>query len=167
MTWIWLPVVFGPVAHGEEDSCYHVQFNGPTTVNPITGTVDPSTTPVAYSAIIPENRDSKSAQHGHCFVTHGKALIDEADRARCTNEVAEKDVPIEDRLMVELAQLEGQDALVEAVFEREKLAATVTSPDGKEMTTRLLTQMKLRRLSVAAEARIKESLDITAQEIPK
>jgi len=158
MTWIWLPVVFGPVAHGEEDSCYHVQFNGPTTVNPITGTVDPSTTPVAYSAIIPENRDSKSAQHGHCFVTHGKALIDEADRARCTNEVAEKDVPIEDRLMVELAQLEGDDAKVEAVFDREKQTATVSTPEGKEMAARLLKQMTFRRLSVEAEQRIKDSL---------
>ena len=158
MTWIWLPVVFGPVAHGEEDSCYHVQFNGPTTVNPITGTVDPSTTPVAYSAIIPENRDSKSAQHGHCFVTHGKALIDEADRARCTNEVAEKDVPIEDRLMVELAQLEGDDAKVEAVFDREKQTATVSTPEGKDMAARLLKQMTFRRLSVEAEQRIKDSL---------
>ena len=155
--WIWLPVVYGPVSDTVGPG-FHVQENGPTTINPLTGTVDPPHDVVPWSCIIPENRDSKSALHGHCYVRFAKALIDERDRERCTNEVAERDVPREDRLMVELSLLEGDDAKVEAVFDREKQTATVSTPEGKDMAARLLKQMTFRRLSVEAEQRIKDSL---------
>jgi len=122
------------------------------------GTVDPSPDPVAFTSIVPENRDSRTAEHGRCYVKHAKALIDERDRPRCTNEVPESAVSIEDRLMVELSLLEGDDAKVEAVFDREKQTATVSTPEGKEMAARLLKQMTFRRLSVEAEQRIKDSL---------
>ena len=155
--WIWVPVVFGPV--GDHPPGYHVQPNGPIVANPLTGTVDWPESPVGfYGSSLPSNRDSKSAQHNHCYVKYDKALIDEKDRERCTNEVAERDVPREDRLMVELSLLEGDDAKVEAVFDREKQTATVSTPEGKEMAARLLKQMTFRRLSVEAEQRIKDSL---------
>ena len=165
--WIWAPVVRGPLFE-DDDAGYHVQLNGPTTVNPLTGTVDPPHDAVSwYESTVPENRDSKTAEHGHCYVRHTKALIDEADRERCTNEVAEKDVPDEDRLMIELSLLEGNDLAIEGVFEREKLAATVITPDGKDMTERLLTQLKYRNLKPDAETRIRISLDLSPGELVK
>ena len=156
-TWIWAPVVLGPLFDGD-DASHHVQLNGPTTINPLTGMVDPPTTPVRFTSIIPEDRDSRSATYGQCCVSHAKVRIAVEDRPRCTNEVPESAVSIEDRLMVALMEAEGQPSEMQRILER--AANVMTTADGRRMGARLLTQARYRKLPEAKADSLTRTLEL-------
>ena len=157
-TWIWVPVVRGPLWNGDSPG-YHVQLNGPTAINPLTGMVDAPPDPVdIITSIVPEDRDRRTAAHGHCCVKHAKALIDVEDRPRCTNEVPESAVSIEDRLMVALMEAEGKPSEMQRILER--AANVMTTTDGRRMGARLITQARLRKLPEAKADSLTRNLEL-------
>ena len=158
--WAWFPIAFGYITADESHAPgSRVHLNGTTVPNEHTGLVPPMPDLVGViTSIVPENRDTKSALHGRPCVKHAKALIDERDRARCTNEVPESAVSLEDRMMVALMEAEGQPSTQQKILEG--AANAMTTAAGKDMGARLLTQARLRKLPEAKADSLTKNLEL-------